>query len=70
MITALAILFAAMPALAQQQPSTALDRVSVSLGQCVGSAERQRDQIEDLQKQISTAQARIKELEEKKDGEK
>lgn len=65
-----ALLLATSPALAQQQLPTALDRVSVSLGQCVGNVEQRVDQIVDLQKQLATAQARIRELEPKSDPEK
>lgn len=67
----IALLLIASPALAQQQ-STALDRVSGSYGQCVGTAERLVDQVGDLQRQIAAqhadlakANARIKELEPK-----
>jgi hypothetical protein len=59
------IVLLATPAVAQQQPSTAIDRVAVSLARCVSQAEQQFDQIADLQKQIAVAQAKIKELETK-----
>lgn len=62
LILAASLLLAA-PALAQQ--STAIDRISVSLGQCVKQAEQSIDQISDLQKQLAAAQARVKELEAK-----
>lgn len=62
-IIATASLLLASPALAQQ--STAIDRISVSLGQCVKQAEQSIDQISDLQKQLAAAQARVKELEAK-----
>jgi hypothetical protein len=55
-------LIAASPAFGQQQ-ATALDRVSVSLGQCIGNFERKVDEIAELQKQLAAAQVRIKELE-------
>ncbi len=57
---ALYLLFS--PAFAQ---STALDRISVSLGQCIRQAEQSIDQISDLQKQIAAKDAKIKELEAK-----
>ena len=49
--------------LAQQQLPTAIDRISSSLGQCVGMVEQRVDQITDLQKRLDAANARIKELE-------
>lgn len=52
---------AASPALAQQ--STAIDRVSVSLGQCVGSVEQRIDEIAVLKKQLAVAQAKIQSME-------
>lgn len=61
-LTVLALLLAS-PAFAQQ--STAIDRISGSLGQCVKQAEQSLDQINDLQKQLAAAQARVKELEAK-----
>jgi hypothetical protein len=48
-----------------QQRSTALDRVSVSLGQCIGSVEQRLDEIADLRKQLAVAQETIKALQEK-----
>jgi hypothetical protein len=68
MIKKLALILAlvASPAFAQQQQPTALDRVSISLGQCVGSVEQRVDEIAVLRKQLAEAQARIKELEPKK----
>ncbi len=59
---AVLLLIASTPALAQ---SSALDRVSVSLGQCISVNEQKVDQISDLQKQLAAAQARVKELEAK-----
>lgn len=53
------------PVLAQQQQSTAVDRVSLALGQCVGNFEQRIDEIAELRKQLSAAQERIKELEPK-----
>ena len=55
------------PALAQQQQSSAIDRLSIGLGQCVGQSEQRADQIAELQKQLAAAQARVKELEPKSD---
>lgn len=46
-----------------QQPSTALERVSGSLGQCIANAEKLIDTVVDLQKQILNLQAKVKELE-------
>jgi septal ring factor EnvC (AmiA/AmiB activator) len=50
------------PALAQQQPSTALQRVSVSLGQCVGSVESKVDELTALQRELADAKAEIEKL--------
>jgi len=48
-----------------QQQTTAIQRISGSLAQCVASAEQQVDTIAELQKQIAAKDARIKELEAK-----
>jgi hypothetical protein len=61
-IFALALLLLTSPAFAQ---STAIDRISGSLGQCVKQAEQGIDQIGELQKQLAAANARVKELEAK-----
>lgn len=58
------------PAFAQQQPSTATDRVALYYGQCVGNFEKRADEFAALQKQLADAQARIKELEPKTDDKK
>ena len=50
----------------QQSTSTAVDRLANSLGQCVATAEKQVDQLADIQKQLSEAKNKIKELETKK----
>lgn len=60
-----ALLLVASPALAQQQQSTAIDRISLAFGQCVGTSEQRLDEIADLRKQLFAAQVRIKELEPK-----
>lgn len=52
-------------AFAQQQQSTALDRLSLAYGQCVGGLEQRVDEITSLRKQIEVAQATIKALQEK-----
>lgn len=59
------LLAIASPALAQQQQSSAIDRISLALGQCVGAGEQRVDEIVELRKQLTAAQARIKELEPK-----
>lgn len=62
----LALVFSVIAAAAvhaQQQPTTALDRLSVAFGQCVGNAERHVDEIAELKKQLEAAQARIREIE-------
>lgn len=59
-------MFVATPAAAQQQqsaPSTAADRLAVTLGQCVGRVEGFADQINGLQGELAAAKARVKELE-------
>lgn len=68
------LLLTASPALAQEPPSTAIDRVAVSLGRCISLAEQRADlseqratEINDLRKQLAAAQARVKELEPKKE---
>lgn len=62
---ALAVLAIGTPALAQQPPSTALDRVSTSFGVCIGKLEFASDEARDLRKALAEAQARVKELEAK-----
>lgn len=52
-------------AYAQQSSSTAIDRISMGFGQCIANGEKLADQLADLQKQLSAAQLKIKELEEK-----
>jgi uncharacterized protein YpuA (DUF1002 family) len=59
-------LVVASAAHAQQQPSRAIDRVSVTLGQCVGNIEQRLDEIADLKAQLAAAQARISQLVEPK----
>ena len=64
------IYFAATAAFAQQipsspPPSTAIERISGSLAQCIMGAEKMVDQLADAQKQLVAAQTKIKELEAK-----
>lgn len=61
------LLFSIAPATAQQQSSSAIDRIAGSLAQCVVAAEQKVDQIVDLQKQLGDTRARIKELETKQE---
>lgn len=60
-IIALGLLLAS-PALAQQAPTTALDRLAPAYGQCIGTAERQVDQIGELQRQNAALQKQIADL--------
>lgn len=59
----IALLLAATPALAQQQPPNAADRIATQLGQLFIQNQQQLDQIAQLTDQLAKAQARIKELE-------
>lgn len=61
-ILALALL--SVPAAAQQK-SVAIDRIAVTLGQCVSTSEQRADEIEGLRSQIYTLQAKLKALEDK-----
>lgn len=60
------LLLTTFPAQAQQT-STAIDRVAVTLGQCVSKAESFVDQITELRTDLAKAQAKIKELEDAKE---
>ncbi len=60
---ALLALLMAIPALAQQAPpAVALDRIAVAYGQCIAAAERQADQIGELQRQNAALQKQVAEL--------
>lgn len=61
LLIGLAALFAG-PVHAQQAPTTALDRLAPAYGQCIGTAERQVDQIGELQRQNAALQKQIADL--------
>lgn len=60
----------AVPALAQQQqasPAETALQINAVIGQWASTITQQGKVIEDLQKQIAAAQARVKELEQRKE---
>lgn len=63
---AAALIFNCSSAIAQQQSNLAIDRISVSLGQCISQAEQKVDIISELQKQLQESKEKIKQLEDKK----
>lgn len=65
-LTVLFLLSSTTIVCAQQQKSpSALERVSLSLGQCVGQLEQKADDHSMIQKNLIEAYTRIKELEDK-----
>lgn len=70
MVLACFLFASCAPAFAQQQTTTALDRISAAWGQCLGNFQQQIDEIAELRKQLGAANARIKELEAKPNKEK
>lgn len=65
-VVTVACLISSTAAMAQQSQSTSMDRVSIALGQCIGTLEKHIDQVHDLQKKLAEAEAKIKKLEEEK----
>lgn len=62
------LLLCATPAMAQQKESTAIERISGALGQCIGALEGRNDQVFDLQKKLDLALAELRVLKEKSDA--